>query len=216
MIDSDANLIRQSKNGDLDAFNQLVEKYQGQVYNLALRMLGTQQDAEDVSQETFVLAWKAIRSFRGGSFRAWLFRIAANACTDLLRSKRGRKAESLDDIFPESNPLPSPGGSPEDCVLQEELSDLIARTLLYLSEEQRLVVTLADLQGLSYEEITQITKTPLGTVKSRLKRGRANLRDLLLERRELLPHDYMNWGTGVSQMAATDTSRPTLIEDAMT
>ncbi|MDD5095217.1 MAG: sigma-70 family RNA polymerase sigma factor [Dehalococcoidia bacterium] len=187
MITYEDDLIQQSKEGDLDAFNQLVETYQGQVYNLALRMLGTPQDAEDVSQEAFVLAWKAIRNFRGENFRAWLFRIASNACTDLLRSKRSRKAESLDDIFPESNPLPSPGDSPEDCVLQEELSEFIARTLLYLSEDQRLVVTLADLQDFSYEEIAQITHTSLGTVKSRLSRGRANLRDLLLERRELLP-----------------------------
>lgn len=186
----EADLVKQSKNGDLNSFNQLVEKYQGQVYNVALRILGTPQDAEDITQDTFVLAWKAIRSFRGDNFRAWLLRIASNACTDLLRSKRGRKAESLDDIFPEANPLPSSAESPEDCALQEELGQLIARALLSLSDDQRLVITLADLQGLSYEEIAEVTKTSLGTVKSRINRGRSNLRDILQRQRELLPAEF--------------------------
>jgi RNA polymerase sigma factor (sigma-70 family) len=190
MTSYEDNLVQQSKSGDIDSFNQLVEGYQGQVYNLTLRMLGTSQDAEDITQETFILAWKAIRSFRGDNFRAWLFRIASNACIDLLRSKRGRKADSLDAIFPEQNPLPSPAESPEDCVLQEELGQLISLTLLLLPEEQRLVITLADLHELSYEEIAQVTNSSLGTVKSRLSRGRANLRDLLLERRELLPPEF--------------------------
>ncbi|MFA4837337.1 MAG: sigma-70 family RNA polymerase sigma factor [Dehalococcoidia bacterium] len=190
MTSYEDELVQLSKKGDLESFNQLVEKYQVQVYNLTFRMLGTPQDAEDVTQEAFILAWKAIRSFRGDNFRAWIFRIASNACTDLLRSKKGHKAESMDDIFPESNPLPSSAESPEDCALREELSQLISRNLLFLSEEQRLVITLADLQGLSYEEIAQSANISIGTVKSRLSRGRANLRDLLLKQMELLPPEF--------------------------
>ncbi len=186
----EADLVQQSKNGDLNSFNQLVEKYQGQVYNVALRMLGTPQDAEDITQETFVLAWRAVKSFRGENFRAWLLRIASNACTDMFRGKRGRKVESLDSLFPEANPLPSSAESPEDCVLQEELGQLIAQALLSLSEDQRLVVTLADLQGFSYEEVAEVTSTSVGTVKSRLSRGRSNLRDLLLRQAELLPPEF--------------------------
>ena len=184
------DLIQQSKDGDLESFNRLVELYQTQVYNLTFRILGTPQDAEDITQEAFVLAWKGIHGFRGGNFRAWLFRIASNACTDLLRSRKNRKADSLDAIFSEYNPLPSPADSPEDCALKEDLSELISRNLLLLSEEQRLVVTLADLQGFTYEEIAEITKTSLGTVKSRLSRGRSCLRDLLLKQRELLPPEF--------------------------
>jgi RNA polymerase sigma-70 factor (ECF subfamily) len=190
MTSYEEELIQQSKNGDLDSFNELVKRYQKQVYNLALRMLGNRQDAEDASQEIFILAWKAIRSFRGGTFRTWLFRMAANSCTDELRRKRIRQVDSLDALFPENNPLPSSDESPEDHLLREELSELISRHLLHLTNEQRLVVTLADLQGLSYEEIAQITNTSLGTVKSRLNRGRANLRDLLLKDRELLPPEF--------------------------
>lgn len=183
-------LIQQSKDGDLDSFNLLVEKYQGQVYNVTFRMLGNPQDAEDVTQETFVLAWRAIPGFKGGNFKAWILRIASNACTDLLRSKKGRKADSLDAIYPEYNPLPSPLESPEEHTMKQEVAELISRQLLHLSEDQRLVVTLADLQGLSYEEIAQIANCSLGTVKSRLNRGRANLRDLLLKYEELLPPEF--------------------------
>ncbi len=183
-------LILLSKDGNLDAFNQLVEQYQQQVYNIALRMLGNPQDAEDITQDIFVQAWKALRSFRGNNFRAWLFRIASNSCTDVIRSKRGKKTDSLDAVFPEYNPIPSSTESPEDHALKEEVSELIARQLLYLSEEQRLMITLADLQGLSYEEIARITGTSLGTVKSRLNRGRSNLRDLLMKYQEHLPPEF--------------------------
>jgi len=190
MTTHEDELIIHSKDGNLDAFNQLIERYQQQVYNIALRMLGSPQDAEDTTQDIFVQAWKAIGSFRGQNFRAWLFRIASNACTDVIRSKKSRKADSLDAIFPEYNPLPSAIESPEEQVMKEEVSQLIARQLLYLSDDQRLVITLADLQGLSYEEIAQITGASLGTVKSRLNRGRANLRDLLMKYQELLPPEF--------------------------
>lgn len=190
MTTHEDELILLSKDGNLDAYNQIVERYQQQVYNISVRMLGSPQDAEDVTQEIFVQSWKALHSFRGANFRAWLFRIASNACRDFLRSKRSRKADSLDAVFPEYNPIPSSTESPEDHALKEEVGQLIARQLLYLSEDQRLVVTLADLQGLSYEEIAQITNTSLGTVKSRLNRGRANLRTLLLKYQELLPSEF--------------------------
>ena len=131
MVSYENELVQRGKEGDLDSFNQLVEWYQGDVYNLTLRMLGTPQDAEDITQETFIQAWKAIGGFRGGNFRAWLFRIASNACTDLLRSKRRCKADSLDALFHEYSPLPSSAEFPEDCALQEELSQLISRTLLW-------------------------------------------------------------------------------------
>ena len=190
MTTHEDELILLSKEGNLDSYNNLVEIYQQQVYNIALRMLGSPQDAEDITQDIFVQSWKALGSFRGQNFRAWLFRIASNACRDFLRSKKSRKADSLDAIFPEYNPLPSSLESPEENILKDEVSQLIAQQLLHLSEDQRIVVTLADLQGLSYEEIAQITDTSLGTVKSRLNRGRTNLRDLLLKYEELLPLEF--------------------------
>ena len=190
MTSYEDELIHRSKGGDLDSFNLLIEIYQGPIYNLTFRMLGNPQDAEDITQEAFILAWKAIPGFKGGNFKSWLFRIASNACTDLLRSRKNRKADSLDAIFPEYNPLPSSVESPEEHTLREEVAVLIGKQLMSLSQDQRLVVTLADLQGLSYEEIAQITNCSLGTVKSRLNRGRANLRNLLIEHQELLPPEF--------------------------
>lgn len=190
MANYEDTLIQQSKEGDPDAFNQLVERYQGQVYNVSLRMLGNPQDAEDLTQETFVLAWKAIPRFKGGNFRAWILRIASNACTDVLRSRKGRRVDPMDEVFPDYNPLQSEAEAPEDHVLREEVSHFISEQLLLLSEEQRLVIILADLQGLSYEEIAQVTRCSIGTVKSRLSRARSNLRDLLLEHKELLPAEF--------------------------
>ncbi len=184
----EAELVQQAKAGELDSFNQLVEKYQSQVYNLSWRMLGNPQDAEDAAQETFVLAWQGISRFKGGDFRAWLLRIASNVCIDHIRVNRRHPTVPLNELF--GDPTTSPMESPEDRALREELAGLLGRCLLALPEKQRLVVILADVQGLSYEEIAQVTGSSLGTVKSRLNRGRVNLRNILLKQKELLPAEF--------------------------
>lgn len=184
----EAELVQQARAGELNSFNQLVEKYQGQVYNLSWRMLGNAQDAEDATQETFVLAWQGLPRFKGGDFKTWLLRIASNVCIDHLRANRRHQTISLDELL--KDPAISQLESPEDRVLREELAGLLNRCLLALPEKQRLVVILADVQGLSYEEIAQITGTSLGTVKSRLNRGRMNLRNLVLKQKELLPPEF--------------------------
>lgn len=184
----DQELIERSKQGDLDSFNCLVESYQGLAYNLALRMLGDSQAAEDAAQDAFISAWKHINSFKGGNFRAWLLRITANACRDQLRKLKHHQSTSLEalPIEPEGS---SPGESPEDYALRREMGEQIQKGLAGLSSEQRLAVVLSDIQGLSYEEIAQVMNCSLGTVKSRVSRGRAQLRDYLLER-ELFPHKF--------------------------
>ena len=186
----DADLIARGRSGDLDAFNLLVERYQRPVYNLCLRMLAAPQPAEDAAQEAFIAAYRSLASFRGGSFRAWLFRIAANACYDELRRRRARPALSLDvPQGQERRPLdvPNPGASLEDHVQRLELRRLLEEALFGLPAERRLAVVLCDLQGLDYTEIAQATGVSLGTVKSRISRGRAQLRAILLARGELLP-----------------------------
>lgn len=180
------DLILRSKEGDLDAFNQLVEKYQRQVYNLALRMLGKAPAAEDATQEALLSAFKGIGGFRGGNFRAWLLRITANACRDQMRFWRRRPAISLDALVLE--PEADRGAqSPEDYALRRELGDEIAKALAALPADQRLAVILYDIEGLSYEEIALVMTSSLGTVRSRLSRGRARLRLYLEPRMELLP-----------------------------
>jgi RNA polymerase sigma factor (sigma-70 family) len=184
-------LISRSKDGDVDAFNSLVEQYQRLVYNLALRMLGNADAAEDASQDTFLSAYRAIDKFRGGSFKSWVLRIAANSCHDKLRVSRRYRIVSLDTLL-ETDDLPQANNteSPEDYALRRELGRFLNEGLSHLPEDQRLVVILSDVQGLSYEEVAQVTGASLGTVKSRLNRGRTRLRDFLLQREELLPSKF--------------------------
>jgi len=186
------DLISRSKSGDVEAFNLLVEQYQRMVYNLALRMLGNAEAAEDASQDTFISAYKAIGKFRGGSFKSWVLRIAANSCHDKLRVARRYRVVSLDTLLLEPDELHQANNneSPEDYALRRELGRFLNEGLTHLSEDQRLVVILSDVQGLSYEEVAQATGSSLGTVKSRLNRGRTRLRDFLLQREELLPSKF--------------------------
>ena len=185
-------LIAQSKNGDVECFNLLVEQYQRMVYNLALRMLSSAEAAEDATQDTFISAYKALGGFRGGSFKSWILHIAANSCRDKLRVARRCRVVSLDTLLldPEALPQANNNESPEDYALRQELGRFLNEGLAYLPEEQRLVIILSDIQGLSYEEVAQVTRSSLGTVKSRLNRGRTRLKGFLLQRKELLPPEF--------------------------
>jgi RNA polymerase sigma-70 factor (ECF subfamily) len=188
----DASLVARARSGDLAAFNALVETHQDCVYGLCLRILASTQAAEDVTQDAFLSAYRRIETFRGGVFRAWLLRIAANACTDELR-RRGRRPQiSLDQASADGFPIDRADGSesPEDSVLRGELSRHIQAGLMTLPIDQRAVVVFCDIQGLTYEEIAEALGVSLGTVKSRLSRGRARLREILLKQRELLPQQF--------------------------
>ena len=190
---SEPDLIARSREGDLSAFNRLVEQYQTAVYNLCLRMLGSTQAAEDATQEAFISAYRSLASFRGGSFRAWLFRIAANACYDELRRRRARPALSLDEPRrgeERAYDAPAPGQSLDEHVERVELAAVLVQALAALPPDQRLVVVLCDVQGLDYAEIARATGASLGTVKSRLSRARSRLRTFLLARGELLPSRF--------------------------
>ncbi len=186
----EALLIAASREGRVEAFNALVERYQGLVYNLAYRMLGNPDAAADATQETFIAAYEGLGRFRGGSFRAWLLRIATNACYDELRARSHRRQDSLEGIL-EGGDDPGlaadPRLSPESFALSTELLAAIGEGLQTLPADQRAAVVLSDVQGLSYEEIAEVMDCSLGTVKSRLSRGRARLRGFLLRQRELLP-----------------------------
>ena len=186
----DHRLVTLSQEGDLAAFNSLVDAYQGQVYNLCWRMLGFREAAEDATQEAFLAAYSNIRRFRGPSFRAWLLRIAANAATDELRRRRRRPQVPLEASVGGRDTaldLPDSSAGPEEWALRREQGRLLQAALLALPADQRLAVVLSDVQGLSYEEVGEAMGSSLGTVKSRISRGRARLRRYLLEKGELLP-----------------------------
>jgi RNA polymerase sigma-70 factor (ECF subfamily) len=186
----EAQLIQASRQGDVSAFNRLVLAYQQTIYNLAFRMLGEAEAAADITQEAFISAFRSLASFRDGSFKGWLLRIATNACYDQLRQRRRHPLSSLEDLVEVVEKLPSPEAGPDEYALRRELADEIQRGLATLPPEQRVVVIMSDVQGFSYEDIAQATNTSLGTVKSRLSRGRAHLRDYLAQKRELLPVRY--------------------------
>lgn len=186
-------LIQQAQAGDLQAFNQLVYHYQSLTYNVAYRILSDADAAADATQDAFVSAYKALDSFRGGSFKAWVLRIVTNACYDELRRKKRQPTSSLDALLVGSGThqvFVDHTENPESFVLRQDLGRVIQAGLQTLPEDQRTTVVLADVEGLHYKEIAEITGVELGTVKSRLSRGRARLRDFLREQEELLPHRY--------------------------
>ncbi len=177
--------IRAAQNGSLGAFNDLVGAYEARVYNLCYRMLGNPDAAADATQDTFLSAYQAIGRFRGGSLKAWLLRIATNACYDQLRRNVRRPTQSLDEMMddpdaPVDFPSNDRSGDPEARAEQAELRRDIGLALLELPDEQRMALVLSDIQGLSYEEIAEVTSSSLGTVKSRISRARFKMRDALL------------------------------------
>lgn len=186
----EAQLIERSQRGDLEAFNAIVVAYQGRVYNLCLRMLGSPQAAEDAAQEAFISAYRNVRKVRGATIRPWLLRIAANACIDELRRRKRQPHLSLDVPRPESDeqqPLDvrDTTDGPEQLAMHGEVGEALQAELLRLPQEQRAAIVLADVEGLSYEEVAAVMGGSVGTVKSRISRGRARLRESLRGKTEL-------------------------------
>jgi RNA polymerase sigma-70 factor (ECF subfamily) len=190
----EATLIQEAQRGDVQAFNGLVLHYQTQVYNLAYRVMGESEAAADATQEAFISAFKNLRRFRGGSFKAWLMRIVTNACYDELRRRKRRpqtSLEALNVLEEDANPsLAMRSEAPEAHAQRMELADAIRHCLATLPEDQRMAAVLSDIQGYSYDEMAEIMSVSLGTVKSRLSRARARLRDCLRTSGELLPSRY--------------------------
>jgi RNA polymerase sigma-70 factor (ECF subfamily) len=171
----------------------MVERYQRPLYNLCLRMLSSPEAAQDATQDAFIAAYRGLDRFRGGGFRAWLFRIAANVCYDELRRRRARPVQSI-DVPPREGAqtveVLSPGPTLDEMAQTAELGAAIEQALGTLPPDQRLAVVLCDVQGLDYAEIAEVMNVSLGTVKSRLNRARSKLRSLLLKRGELLPSRF--------------------------
>ena len=187
-------LITSAQRGNVDAFNELVLAYQQQVYNLAYRILGDPASASDAAQETFISAFQNIGRFRGGSFKSYLLRIVSNRCYDELRRHKRRPATSFEDfgdVDEDANPALINGGErPEEYAERQEVARVIQAGIETLPPDQRITLALSDVEGLSYQEIAEMTDVSLGTVKSRLARARGKLRDYLREQGELLPVRY--------------------------
>lgn len=189
--------IARALTGEVDAFNQLVVKYQRLAYSVAYRMLQNEEAAGDAVQDSFVKAFRALGGFKGGLFKSWLLRIVVNTCYDVLRVQQRYVSEPFEeepstdgDDTRMTRPLVDSHESPDAYVERMELSGYIEVGIRSLPPDQRLVLVLCDVHGYSYEEIAEITGYPMGTVKSRISRARTKLRDYLLQHPELLPTSF--------------------------
>ncbi len=183
--------ISQSAAGDAHAFAHLVERYEKTVYHHALRLVGSREDAADVTQEVFWKAWRALPSFRKeSSFSTWLYRLTDSVCLDLLRREKKRRGDTsleTDEGLSLAKQLPHPAPSPQDHVEAQERQAALEQGLAQLSEEHRRILVLREISGLSYQEIGSILGLSDGTVKSRLARARMALANYLRKTGNFFP-----------------------------
>jgi RNA polymerase sigma-70 factor (ECF subfamily) len=183
--EADLALVNRVKQGEKAAFDLLVIKYQARIINLVSRFVRNQSDAQDVTQEAFIKAYRAMPNFRGESaFYTWLYRIAVNTAKNWLAVQASRRPTEMDyDIsemeqIDEGNALKDLG-TPEHLLLTKEIQDTIIRAIEGLPEDLRMAITLRELEGLSYEEIAEVMGCPIGTVRSRIFRAREAIDKLL-------------------------------------
>lgn len=191
--DDESRLVSRAQGGDLEAFNALVVRYQDYLYTIAYRLMGDAAAASDMTQEAFIAAYQKLSSYSGGSLKAWLARIVTNRCYDELRRGKRRHTTALDDLSERSGArlnLVDSAPSPESVAQQNELQRALQHCIAGLPPDQRLVLVMSDVQGMTYQEIAETAALNLGTVKSRLSRARMAMRACLQSIQELLPAEY--------------------------
>ena len=186
-VEEEIRVIKEVVNGDTNAFEELVTANQKNVYNLALKMTGNEEDALDISQEAFLKAYKQLAGFRGESrFSVWLYRLTYNLCIDFLRKKPGASVVSLtyqdDDNDPRDLEIPDVRNLPEDRLIRGEIRKTIAGSINELKPWHREILVMREITGMSYSDIASILRVNEGTVKSRLARARVNLTNILAEK----------------------------------
>jgi RNA polymerase sigma-70 factor (ECF subfamily) len=197
MSDREKLLLERAKTGDIAAFEELIECYQRKIFNIALRIVGNYDDANDLAQEVLIRIYKSIANFKEqSSFSTWIYRITTNVCLDEIRKRKNRKVISLDEEIKVEDgemqrQIVSSDPLPEDAAEVGELRELVNGAIRSLSEEHRMVIVLRDIQGFSYDEIAEMLKCPEGTVKSRINRARLALKNVLKSKQELLIEDYV-------------------------
>jgi RNA polymerase sigma-70 factor (ECF subfamily) len=174
MASSDEELVTLSQGGDLDSFNQLVLRWERPIYALAYRVIGREEDARDVAQETFLRAFRALKGFKGqAKFSSWLYRITLNLCRDWMRRERrtplAQAPEGIDLV--ELAGEATPTESIEELVGRKQLGRAVSEAMALLPEEQRTAIILKEYHGLTFQEIAELLDCPLSTVKTRLYQG---------------------------------------------
>jgi len=182
----DAILVERARAGDLTAYNDIVALHQDFLHALVARVVPDRDQAEDVTQEAFFRAYRQIGAFRGGSLRSWLARIAVNAALDLQRARKRRPVSPYPELEDDSwQPPAGDDADPEALTMTAERHVALARALAAITADQRAAIVLFDVEGFDYGEIARMTGVSIGTVKSRIHRGRLSLRSLLADRMEL-------------------------------
>lgn len=190
-------LIKEAKSGSVEAFEELIKQCQKKVFNIAYKMTGNYDDANELAQEAFIRAYKSINKFKGDSlFSTWIYRITTNVCLDELRKRKNQKVISLDEDIKYNDEEvkqqikdESPG--PEKILEKKEINGLIRECIESLPPDYKTVIILRDIEGFSYEEISKIVNCPEGTVKSRINRARKTLRDIFKNKKELFNEEYV-------------------------
>ena len=182
-------LLQRAIAGDSAAFSLLMEAHEHRMYAVAFRMCGNREDAQDCLQEAMLRVYRAISTFKGqSSFSTWIYRITINTCLDELRRRKIRKTTSLDNLL-DSGWSPSDElDTPENNAIRREQRRSIEKAIASLPDDMRAAIVLRDIQGFSYETIADVLNANVGTIKSRISRGREKLRDILSRQSELFDH----------------------------
>jgi RNA polymerase sigma-70 factor (ECF subfamily) len=190
-------LLKKSQEGDIAAFEKLIEGYQKRVFNIAYRLVGNYDDASELAQEVFIKVFKSLRKFKGqSSFSTWVYSITKNVCFDELRKRKNKKIVYIDeDIKYDNNEMQRQieDDRPQPDIIAEknEVKKIVHEAIQELSQDHRIVIVMRDIQGFSYEEIARILNCPEGTVKSRINRARLSLKQILQKNEELLKGYYV-------------------------
>jgi RNA polymerase sigma-70 factor (ECF subfamily) len=190
MTATDEELVARSQGGDLESFNELIVRWERPIYALAYRVIGREEDARDVCQDTFLRAYRALPGFKGqAKFSSWLYRIALNLCRDWIRRQRRAPVSQMpEDVdVTELAAETEPTESIEDLVARRELSAIVEQAMAGLSEEQRTAIVLKEYHGMTFQEIADLQGCPLSTVKTRLYQGLSQLRRQLERQGQMVP-----------------------------
>lgn len=185
-IAGDDVLIMKAARGDSWAFEQLMNKHEAKMYSVALRMCGNCEDAQDCLQETMLRIYRSLDKFKGQSaFSTWAYRITMNTCLDELRRRKARPSTSFDSLLESGWDPAAETDTPEDAAVSNEQKRLVKEAIDALPEDMRAPIVLREMHDMSYEEISDILSVNVGTVKSRISRGRERLRQIICSRPEL-------------------------------
>lgn len=218
---TDEELVARSRSGDVDSFNELIVRWERPIYALAYRVIGREEDARDVCQDTFLRAYRALPGFKGeAKFSSWVYRIALNLCRDWIRRQRRAPVTQMPedvDIL-EAAAIAEPQPSVEDLVARRELSSVVEAAMAHLPEEQRTAIILKEYHGLTFQEIADLQGCPLSTVKTRLYQGLSVLRrhlerqGQLIRDAEAIPRAAVGWSDEAGRPAPRLARRRAMVK----